>query len=82
MDCAKCKTPVADSDESFTCDGCWAHFHTKCTAMRKTDLAARKGSKCLKLYCEICITDPGKAMMDNVQTILKYIYKIFQIAKI
>lgn len=63
-------------DSSFECDGCWSLYHTKCAAVRKTDLTARKGSKCLKLFCVKCFVDPGRALTEKVETMLKYVYKI------
>lgn len=77
MDCNECKKPIDEKEEnSFECDGCWSMHHTKCAGVRRVDVSARKGSKCLKLYCTKCYADPGHVLSDNVQTMLKYIYKI------
>lgn len=76
MDCAKCTKTIAESDEYFECDGCWAVHHLKCVGVKKTEVSARKGSKFLKLFCEKCYSDSGQVMKDNIQTILKYVCKI------
>lgn len=48
MECATCATQIDDdSGEYFECDGCWAMFHAKCGGVKKTELAARKNSKCI-----------------------------------
>lgn len=77
MICAKCTKNIDDEkEEFFECDGCWAMHHTKCVGVKKSELTARKGSKSLKLFCEKCFVEPNRVMSDNIQKILRYIYKI------
>lgn len=76
MDCATCKKSIEQSEECFECDGCWAMQHAKCCSVKKTELAARKNSKCLKIFCEKCFNDTSRAQSETLQLILKYVYKI------
>lgn len=77
MDCRKCKTEIDQTlNDYFECDSCWSMYHLSCVGVKKGDVAARKSSKFLKLYCDKCYADPGRVMADNIQTLLKYVMKI------
>lgn len=51
VDCDKCGT---DKDDRAECDSCDGTFCLNCVNTRKTDITARKGSKCLRMYCNDC----------------------------
>lgn len=77
MDCAKCKLAIeSESDTYFECDGCWALNHMKCAGVKKSEINARKESKCLKIFCESCYANPNQLVGENMQKILKYVTKI------
>lgn len=57
----------------FECDACTRNFHLKCYGVSKKEIQARKGSKCLRLYCEFCVVDMdlGEQMKDITKMLLK-----------
>lgn len=75
-DCFECNQPIEEVKNDFECDGCCEHFHLKCGGVTKKEAETRKSSKCLKIYCEKCCQNQENIMIDKVNTVLKFIYKI------
>lgn len=77
MDCTTCKKSIDEEKRDFfECDNCWAMNHLKCCGVKKTEVEARKTSKCLKLYCENCCVSPHRQMAEHIEMILKYVCKV------
>lgn len=74
--CSVCREEIEDDDDSFECDGCSVTLHLKCGGATKKDKMAREKSKCLRVYCTICISNPAACVADNVKTIMKFVHKI------
>lgn len=71
--CDKAINEEAADVNYIQCDGCDSLFHLECTDTRRTDVAARKNSKRLKLYCPECFkakVDGPSAKLDQVLTVL------------
>lgn len=75
--CAKCKLDIADDSEKFDCDLCCISYHATCDKVKKTDLAARKKSTRLRLYCNDCsVKKLEVANAEKLSILYKYIVKI------
>lgn len=50
--CGVCEEQIDEKDEDvFVCDVCDETIHMTCGNSNKTQIKARKNSKCLKIYC-------------------------------
>ena len=74
--CSVCNEAIEDDDDVFECDGCSDSLHLKCGGATKKDISARKVSKCLRVYCKLCVSNPAAIVADNVKTIMKFVHKI------
>lgn len=74
--CCKCREDIESDGTSFECDGCVKTFHNVCDGVKKTDVNHRKASERLKIYCSDCCKSPQMANIENIKTMLKFIYKI------
>ena len=74
--CSVCNEAIEDDDDVFECDGCSDSLHLKCGGATKKDISARRVSKCLRVYCKLCVSNPAACVADNVKTIMKFVHKI------
>lgn len=73
--CYKCNVDVGD-DDFGECDDCNNFFHIKCVGATKTELKARKNSKCLRIYCPECILKKDSGTLEKLKEILGVLYKL------
>lgn len=74
--CYKCNEELDDDSDDYTeCDGCDRNFHLSCLKIPKKDYNSRKGSKCLRLYCSVCI-ETECTTEDKIKEIAKMLYKL------
>lgn len=73
--CTKCEGEFKDDDVDTECDRCGSLFHMTCIRVTKSELAARKKSKCLRLYCEQCIEFKDN-IEDHLKMVLKFVHKL------
>lgn len=73
--CNKCELEVGD-DDYFECDNCNALFHTKCVGVTKSEIKARKNSKCLRIYCPDCFESQDSGTFAKLKEILGVLYKL------
>lgn len=74
--CSVCNEELESDDNVFECDGCTTSFHLRCGGATKKDAEARKKSKCLRLYCTLCVANPAMCVAENVKTVMKFVHKI------
>lgn len=78
--CYKCETRFSEREEEeeefVTCDKCEFDFHIKCAKATKKDVQARKGSKCLKIYCQDCLCTTTDFVEKKLIETTKLLYKI------
>lgn len=65
-----------EEEEQFQCDICDSAYHRKCGAVKKSEIAARKGSKALKLLCPSCADAADSLIEKKMNDLLKLAYKI------
>lgn len=74
--CCSCREDIESDETCYECDGCIKTFHISCDRVKKTDVSHRKNSERLKLYCAECCKSTQMANIENIKTILRFIYKI------
>lgn len=74
--CPECGNEMDDNNDVFECDGCASHFHLKCGGTNKTEVKARKNSKCLRMYCSHCVNNPANCVAENVKMVMKMVFKL------
>lgn len=77
--CYLCDSDVIEEDTYTQCDGCDSLFHLECSGKvnaRKTDVVARKNSKCLKLYCPDCFKTKIKGTSAKLSEVLTLLYRM------
>lgn len=75
--CGVCEQKIEEEEEDiFDCDLCGIKIHMKCAAAKKNELKARKGSKCLKIFCKNCLDQGENVVPTKLNEIVKMLYKI------
>lgn len=74
--CYKCEKEIADGEDYGECDCCDQLFHLKCDNVTKKEWNARKNSKCLRLFCNVCFDDKSNGTADKLKLILNVLYKL------
>lgn len=74
--CSVCNEALDDNDTVFECDGCCNSFHLSCGGATKTENKSRKNSKCLRIFCKVCVASPETCATENMKTILKLTLKL------
>lgn len=75
--CGICEKRIEENDvDAFDCDLCDGKTHLECAEGRKSDVKARKGSKCVRIYCPKCLKDGEMVVPTKLNEINKMIYKV------
>lgn len=75
--CDICKKQIEEKDEDiFECDLCDKTIHIQCGSIKKSEIKARKGSKCLKIYCPKCLEENENVLPTKVNEINRMVYKL------
>lgn len=67
--CYICEVEINDTDDYTTCDNCESVYHLKCANITKTEVKARKNSKCLRLYCPDCFQYKSNGTAEKLKVI-------------
>lgn len=79
--CFLCEKSIDDDTENneptfAECDECENNFHPKCFKASVKDLKARKGSKCLRLFCPLCVQLKDNSASQKFNELLKWVQKL------
>lgn len=74
--CYKCEKDIDERDEYIDCDSCESLFHLKCASVTKKEAAARKNSKCLRLYCPECFVNKANGTAEKLKEVMKMLHKL------
>lgn len=78
--CYKCEKEFTEKEEEeeciVTCDKCEFDFHLRCAKTKKEEVAIRKDSKCLKIFCPTCLVDTSDFIERKLIETTKLLYKI------
>lgn len=74
--CSVCNEALDDETNVFECDGCCDSFHLHCGGATRTEVKTRKNSRCMRIFCKVCVASPETCAAENMKTILKLSLKL------
>lgn len=79
--CFMCEESIDEENDknvpSFAeCDECENNFHPHCFKASAKELKARKDSKCLRLFCPICVQLKENSASEKFKELLKWVQKL------
>lgn len=79
ISCYICKKEIEKEEEASAdyteCDSCVRFFHYKCAGTKTKERDARNGSKCLRLFCRICMEE-SEGTIERMKEMTKLLYKL------
>lgn len=79
ISCYICEKEIDKEEEAsidYTeCDSCVRNFHYKCAGTKAKERDARNASKCLRLFCRICMED-CEGTLERLKEMTKLLYKL------
>ncbi|XP_031638763.1 uncharacterized protein LOC116350907 [Contarinia nasturtii] len=74
--CYVCDKDILDGDDSMQCDNCEISFHIKCNNITKAAYNARRGNKCVLIYCPECIIKREDGIDEKLKMVVRLLYKL------
>lgn len=77
VECGVCRKEIEEEEKDvFTCDLCDNEIHMNCAGAKKSELQARRRSKCMKIFCPECVECAENVMPTKLNEIARMMYKI------
>lgn len=74
LSCYICDKEI-EKEEEASIDYTECDFHYKCAGVNKKEKEARKASKCLRLFCKMCMEE-SEGTIERLKEITKILYKL------